>query len=138
MILGTLFFITLTLMGMPYAFLISVLIAVTAIVPFVGAFIGFFIGAIMILMTDPVKALIFAVTFLVLQQLEEQLIYPRVVGKSVGLPPVWTLSALLVGGKIGGVPGMLTFIPLAAVVYALVKEYVNSKERSKAVFDSGF
>lgn len=138
LILGVMFFVVLSVMGMPYTFLISMLIAVTAIIPYVGAFIGFFIGAIMILMTDPVKALIFAVTFLVLQQLEEQLIYPRVVGKSVGLPPVWTLSALLVGGKVGGIVGMLAFIPLAAVVYALVKEYVRGKEQSKAVFDSGF
>ncbi len=138
LILGILFFIVLSLMGMPYTFLISVLIAVTAIIPFVGAFIGFFIGAIMIFMTDPIKAVIFAITFLVLQQVEEQIFYPRVVGKSVGLPPVWTLSALLVGGRVGGVVGMLAFIPLAAVVYALVKEYVTGKERSKAVFDSGF
>ncbi len=128
LILGTMFFITLSLMKIPYAFLISILIAVTAIIPYVGAFIGFFIGAIMILMTNPVKALVFAVTFLVLQQLEEQLIYPRVVGKSVGLPPVWTLLALLVGGQVGGIIGMLLFIPLTSVVYALVRQYILSKE----------
>ncbi|MBE6638534.1 MAG: AI-2E family transporter [Ruminococcaceae bacterium] len=128
LILGTMFFIVLSLMRMPYTFLISVLIAVTAIIPYVGAFIGFFVGGIMILMTDPVKALIFAVTFLVIQQLEEQLVYPRVVGKYVGLPPVWALSALLIGGQIGGILGMLTFIPLTSILYALTREYVISKE----------
>ena len=130
-ILGTMFFIVLSLMQMPYAFLISVLIAVTAIIPYVGAFIGFFIGSVMILMTDPIKALIFAVTFLVLQQLEEHLIYPRVMGKSVGLPTVWTLLALLVGGQVGGILGMLLFIPLTATVYSLTRQYVSKKESEK-------
>ena len=130
-ILGILFFIVLTLAGVPYAFLISTLIAVTAIIPYVGAFIGFFIGFVMILMTDPVKALIFAVLFFILQQVEEHLIYPRVVGRSVGLPPVWTLLALLIGGKIGGILGMLVFIPLMSVLYTLTRQYVESKEHKK-------
>ena len=129
-ILGILFLIVLSLLKIPYAFLISVLIAITAIIPYVGAFIGFFIGGVMILMTDPVKALIFAITFLALQQLEEHLIYPRVVGKSVGLPPIWTLLALLVGGQVGGVLGMLIFIPLVSIIYTLTRQYVESKENA--------
>lgn len=127
-ILGILFFAVLTLSNIPYAFLISTLIAVTAIIPYVGAFIGFFIGAVMILMTDPIKALLFSIIFLALQQVEEHLIYPRVVGRSVGLPPVWTLFALLVGGQIGGILGMLIFIPLMSIIYTLTRQYVESKE----------
>lgn len=130
-ILGVLFFITLSLLNIPYAFLLSVLIAITAVIPYVGGFIGFFIGAVMILFIDPFKALVFAITFLILQQLEGQLIYPRVVGKSVGLPPVWTLIAVLVGGELGGVLGMLIFIPLTSVIYTLTGQFIRSREAKK-------
>jgi len=131
-ILGVLFYVTLTLLSIPYAFLLSVLIAVTALVPYVGAFLGFFVGAVMILFIDPFKALVFAITFFVLQQVEGQLIYPRVVGKSVGLPAVWTLVAVMVGGQVGGVIGMLLFIPLTSVIYTLVHRYVITREAKKA------
>lgn len=130
-ILGLLFYITLTILSIPYAFLLSVLIAISALVPYVGAFLGFIVGAVMILFIDPFKAMIFAITFIVLQQIEGQLIYPRVVGKSVGLPPVWTLVAVMIGGQVGGVIGMLLFIPLTSIIYTLVKQYIVTKERKK-------
>ena len=130
-ILGLLFYVTLSILNIPYAFLLSVLIGICALIPYVGAFLGFFVGAIMILFIDPFKAMIFAITFIILQQLEGQLIYPRVVGKSVGLPPVWTLIAVMIGGQVGGVLGMLLFIPFTAVIYTLVKQYIAVKEQKK-------
>ncbi|MFT3985666.1 MAG: AI-2E family transporter [Lachnospiraceae bacterium] len=121
-ILGSLFVITMLLLRLPYAVLIGVLIGVTALIPIVGAFIGCFVGAFLILVDDPVKALIFLVLFLVLQQLEGNLIYPRVVGSSVGLPAIWVLVAVTLGGSLFGVIGMLVFIPLVSTAYGLLRE----------------
>ena len=125
LVLGTLFFIVMTIFRFPYALMISVLIGVTALIPVFGAFIGCIIGAFMILMTDGfIKMLTFIAVFLILQQLEGNLIYPKVVGSSVGLPAMWVFVAVSVGGSAFGVLGMLIFIPLCSVLYALLRESV--------------
>ena len=130
-ILGMMFVICMTIFQMPYAVLVGVLIAFTALIPIVGAFIGCAVGAFLILMVSPVKALIFIIMFLILQQLEGNLIYPRVVGNSVGLPAIWVLVAVSVGGSMFGVVGMLVFIPLMSTLYALLRENVNNRNQKK-------
>ena len=132
-ILGTLFAVSMTVFRMPYALLVGVLIALTALIPIVGAFIGCVVGAMLIAVTDPWKALMFIVLFLVLQQVEGNLIYPHVVGSSVGLPSIWVLAAVTLGGKLMGVAGMLFFIPLCSVVYALFRDFVKGRLREKNV-----
>ena len=130
-ILGVLFVIAMTIFGMPYAVLIGTLIAVTALVPIVGAFIGCAVGAFLILVEGPILALGFVILFLILQQLEGNLIYPRVVGSSVGLPAIWVLVAVSVGGSLFGVIGMLVFIPITSTLYTLLKEDVNERNKEK-------
>ena len=132
-ILGTLFFIVLSIFGMPYALLIGVLIGFTALVPIIGAFIGCGVGALLILMVSPVKMLIFIIIFLVLQQLEGNLIYPKVVGNSIGLPSIWVLAAVTIGGNLMGVVGMLIFIPLVSVLYTLLREATNKRLKSRKI-----
>lgn len=132
-ILGALFFIVMTVLRMPYAMLISVLIAFTALIPMVGAFIGCAAGVFLILMVSPLKALIFLITFLILQQLEGNLIYPKVVGSSVGLPSIWVLVAITVGGSLMGVVGMIIFIPICSVLYALFRLYVKNRLHEKGI-----
>ena len=122
-ILGALFVITMTIFRLPYAMLIGVLIGFCALIPIVGAFIGCGVGLFLILMVSPMKALVFLILFLVLQQLEGNLIYPKVVGNSVGLPSIWVLAAVTIGGNLMGVAGMLIFIPLCSVVYILFRMY---------------
>lgn len=130
-ILGTMFFLTLSVLRMPYALLIGVLIAFTALIPMFGAFIGCAVGAFLILMVNPMQALIFIGVFLVLQQLEGNLIYPHVVGNSVGLPSIWVLVAVTLGGSMMGITGMLIFIPLVSVLYTLLREWVNGRLAQK-------
>lgn len=130
-ILGTMFFLTLTVMRLPYALLIGVLIAFTALIPIFGAFVGCIVGAFLILMVSPVKALVFLVVFQVLQQIEGNLIYPHVVGGSVGLPSIWVLVAVTLGGSAMGVMGMLVFIPLCSVLYTLLKGAVHNRLNQK-------
>ena len=132
-ILGIMFAITMPIFGMPYVPLVSVIIAVTALVPIVGAFAGCIIGAFFILVVDPVMAFWFVVLFLVLQQIEGNLIYPRVVGSSVGLPGMWVLVAVAVGGDLMGVGGMLMMIPLASVCYALMRELTDSRLKQRNI-----
>ena len=132
-ILGTLFVIAMTIFRMPYALLVGVLIALTALIPIVGAFIGCAVGAILIAITDPWKALMFIVLFLVLQQIEGNLIYPHVVGSSVGLASIWVLAAVTLGGNLMGIVGMLFFIPLCSVLYALFRGYVQKRLVEKKV-----
>ena len=131
-ILGTLFVIAMTIFGFPYAVLIGTLIAVTALVPIVGAFIGCAVGAFLILVEDPILAIGFVIMFLVIQQLEGNLIYPKVVGNSVGLPAIWVLVAVSVGGSLFGVVGMLIFIPITSTLYTLLREDVNERNAKKA------
>ena len=132
-ILGAMFFLTMTLLRMPYALLVGCLIAVTALIPIVGAFIGCIVGAFMLLMVSPMQALVFVVLFLVLQQVEGNLIYPHVVGSSVGLPSIWVLAAVSVGGSLMGIVGMLVFIPLTSVLYTLFREFVNGRLKRKGL-----
>ena len=127
MILGGLFAVVMALFKMPYISLISVLIGVTSLVPMVGGFVGCFFGAFFILVNDPVQALIFVIMFLVIQQIEGNLIYPKVVGNSIGLPGMWVLVAVSVGGDLMGVAGMLVMIPVTSVIYALLREATNKR-----------
>lgn len=124
-ILGGLFAIVMAILKMPYIPLVSVIIAVTALVPVVGAFVGCFVGAFFILVNDPIQALTFIAVFLILQQLENNLIYPRVVGTSIGLPGMWVLVAVTIGGEVMGVAGMLVMIPLVSVLYTLMREFTE-------------
>ena len=126
-ILGCLFAVAMALFKMPYIPLVSVVIAVTALIPVVGAFVGCIVGAFFILVDDPLQALTFIAMFLVIQQLENNLIYPRVVGTSIGLPGMWVLVAVTVGGGIMGVGGMLLMIPLASVCYTLAREITDKR-----------
>ena len=132
-ILGTMFVAAMSLFRLPYAVLVGVLIALTALIPIVGAFIGCGVGALLIAVTDPWKAVVFIILFLVLQQLEGNLIYPHVVGSSVGLPSIWVLAAVTLGGKLMGVAGMLFFIPLCSVLYALFRDFVKRRLTEKQV-----
>ena len=124
-ILGTLCAVGMAVLNLPYAPMVGSLVGITAFVPIVGAFIGGGIGAFMILTVDPMQALIFIIFLVVLQQLEGDLIYPRVVGSSVGLPSIWVLFAVTVGGGLWGITGMLFSVPVLSVVYALIKGHVN-------------
>ena len=126
-ILGMMFLVVMAIFRLPYALLISVLIAFTALIPIFGAFIGCGVGALLIFMVSPGKALIFIVIFLVLQQIEGNFIYPHVVGNSVGLPSIWVLVAVSVGGSLMGLAGMLIFIPITAVVYTMLRGIVNRR-----------
>ena len=126
-ILGSMFAVSMTILKLPYALLVGMLIAFTALIPIFGAFIGCGVGAFLIFMVDPMKALIFVVLFLVLQQIEGNLIYPKVVGGSIGLPAIWVLVAVTLGGSLFGIVGMLVFIPIVSVVYTLLKEDVNKR-----------
>lgn len=130
-IIGTMFVLVLSVLRIPYALLIGVLIAFTALIPIVGAFIGFFISLFLVLMVSPIKALIFAVAFVIIQQFEGNVIYPKVVGDSVGLPAIWVLAAVSVGSSLMGVLGMLTFIPLTATLYTLIRDDVNARNNGR-------
>lgn len=132
-ILGVMFIITMTILDLPYALMMGVLIAITALIPIVGAFIGCFIGAILILIDSPVQALIFVIMFLVLQQIEGNLIYPHVVGNSVGLPSIWVLMAVTVGGNLMGVVGMIIFIPICSILYALFRDIVKRRLQERKI-----
>lgn len=130
-ILGSMFVITMSIFRMPYAVLVGVLIAFTALIPIVGAFIGCVVGAFLILIESPILAVWFVILFLVLQQVEGNLIYPKVVGNSVGLPAIWVLMAVSLGGSLFGVAGMLFFIPLMSTCYALLRQSVNKRNAGK-------
>lgn len=133
LILGVMFAIAMPIFGMPYVALVSVIIAVTALVPIVGAFVGCIIGAFFILVVDPMLAVWFVVLFLALQQIEGNLIYPRVVGSSVGLPGMWVLVAVAIGGDLMGVGGMLLMIPVASVCYALAREFTDKRLEDRGI-----
>lgn len=130
-ILAVIIFIISTICGFPYALIISVITGVTALIPIFGAIIAMVIGAILIGITDPIQALIFIIVFLIVQQIEGNVIYPKVVGASVGLSPLWTLFAITVGGSLFGVLGMLIGLPLASILYTLLKDRVNNKLNEK-------
>lgn len=133
LILGAMFFVSMGILRLPYALLVGILIAFTALIPIFGAFIGCIVGAFLILMVNPVQAFTFVVMFLVLQQIEGNLIYPKVVGNSVGLPSIWVLAAVSIGGSLMGVVGMLVFIPLVSVVYILFRGDVYKRLDEKGI-----
>lgn len=131
-ILGILCSLGMIIFGMPYPTMIGALIGFTALVPIVGAFIGAGIGAFMILTVSPFKALMFIIFIIVLQQIEENLIYPKVVGSSVNLPGIWVLAAITIGGGVMGILGMLIAVPIAAAFYRFIKDDVTSEKIKKA------
>ena len=126
-ILGLLFVPCMMILRMPYIPLICVVITVTALIPLVGAFAGCILGAFFIMVNDPVQAVIFVAMFLAIQQFENNVIYPRVVGSSIGLPGMWVLLAVAVGGGIMGVGGMFLMVPIASVIYNLIREYTAKR-----------
>ena len=127
-ILGALCFIGMLIFAFPYASMVSILVGVTALVPIVGGFVGCGIGAFMMLTVDPIKALWFAVFFVVLQQIEGNLIYPKVMGSRVNLPSMWILAAVSIGGGIGGAVGMLLAVPITSTLYVLFNEATEKRE----------
>ncbi len=131
LILGSIFFIVLSVFKFPYALLISILTCITALIPIFGALIAMVIGTILILTISPLKAIIFMILFVIIQQIEGNLIYPKVVGKSVGLSPIWTLLAITVGGSLFGIVGMLVGLPLASICYAIFVKDVNNRIKAK-------
>ena len=137
-IIGIMFFIVMSIFRLPYTLLISITIAVLALIPIVGTIIGCLVGCVLILLVAPVKVLVFVVIFVVIQQIEGNFIYPFVVGNSVGLPGIWVLVSLTVGGSLFGVAGMVVFIPLVSVLYALLREYVHGKLMEKGLLTSDY
>lgn len=131
-ILGCMFAAAMLIFRMEYVALISILIAFMALIPIVGAFIGCAVGAFLIFMHDPMQAVWFVIMFLILQQIEGNLIYPKVVGESVGLPAIWVLFVVTIGGKLMGVFGMLVMIPVSSVLYALFREFVVDRLKQKS------
>ena len=129
-ILGVLCALGMTILRIPYASTIGTLIGATALIPIVGAYIGAILGALMILVVDPIKALWFIIFLVILQQVEGNVIYPKVVGSSIGLPGMWVLAAVTVGGGLGGIGGMLLGVPAAATVYKLIQNDVRKRESS--------
>ena len=135
LILASMFSLSMTIMRLPYALLIGLLIGATSLIPVAGTFIGCAIGALLIVFVDPMKALAFLILFIVLQQIEGNLIYPKVVGDSVGLPGIWVLLAVTVGGSMFGVVGIVTFIPICSVAYSLFRRYIKLRLTNKNIED---
>lgn len=133
LIFGSLVFVGMLIFRFPYASTIGVLLGFTALIPIFGAFIGTAVGFILIMMVSPVKAILFVVFIIVLQQIEGNLIYPRVVGKSIGLPGMWVLLSVTVGGSIGGILGMLIATPLCSLLYALFTRMINDRLKSNKI-----
>lgn len=137
-ILGTMFVISMSILQMPYAMLTGIVIAITALIPIFGAFIGCVVGMLLIVMVNPIQAVWFLILFLVLQQVEGNLIYPHVVGSSVGLPSIWVLAAVTIGGNLFGIIGILVFIPFCSVLYALFRTFVKRRLKERKVPESKY
>ncbi len=133
LILGSLCAVGMAILRLPYAPMIGALVGVTALIPIVGAFIGAVVGAFMILMVNPVKAVVFIVFLLALQQVEGNIIYPRVVGSSMGLPAIWVLAAVTIGGSLGGIGGMLLSVPTASALYILIGEETEKRAKQRGI-----
>ena len=132
-LIATLLFIIMSLLHIPYALIIAVLFAVTALIPYIGAFIALAVGVLLIAVTNPIMSLWYVIIFFALQQLDENFTYPKIVGKSVGLPALLALLAALIGGSVFGFIGVIISIPLSSIIYALFREYVNERiEKKKA------
>lgn len=132
-ILGCMFAVAMAIFRMPYIPLVSVLVAVTAFVPIVGAFVGCIVGAFLMLVNNPLQALGFVTLFLIIQQIEGNLIYPKVVGNSIGLSGMWVLMAVTVGGSLFGVAGMILMIPVASVIHTLLREFTQRRLEDKQI-----
>ena len=132
-ILGSMFAIAMAIFNMPFIPLICVLIAVTAFVPYVGAWVACFIGAFLIMVVDPTRALWFMLMFLILQEIENNLIYPKVVGTSIGLSGMWVLLAISIGGELFGIFGMIVMIPIASVIYTILSEATEKRLQKRSV-----
>lgn len=130
-ILGTLCIIGMLILRLPYATMIGALVAFTALIPIVGAFIGAGVGAFMILTVSPIKAVIFVIFIVLLQQVEGNLIYPRVVGSSIGLPALWVLAAVTLGGGVLGISGMLIAVPITAALWRILRDDINRPRKEK-------
>lgn len=126
LLIGLIFFISMLIFQFPYALMVSVIIAVSALIPIVGAFIGLVIGGFLIFVQDPQKALYFFILFIVIQQLEGDLIYPKVVGEASGLSSVWILAAVTIGGSLFGIIGIILFVPMFSIIQKLLKEYIDN------------
>lgn len=137
-ILGTMFVVVMTICRMPYAMLVGIVIAITALIPIFGAFIGCAVGVLLIVMVNPMQALGFVILFLILQQVEGNLIYPHVVGNSVGLPSIWVLAAVTIGGNLFGIVGILFFIPLCSVLYALFREFIKKRLKERNISEEKY
>lgn len=135
-ILGSLCAVGMWILQIPYAPMVGALVGVMALIPYVGAFISTAVGAFMILTVSPIKALIFVVFLLALQQIEGNLIYPKVVGAKINLPAMWVLAAITVGGNLAGPIGMLLGVPIASAAYALLKEATDRREQAKLPADA--
>ena len=132
-LIATLLFIVMSILKMPYALILAVLFAITALIPYIGAFIALFVGVLLIAVTNPIMALWYVIIFFILQQIDENFTYPKIVGKSVGLPALWALLAVLIGGSIFGFIGIIISVPISSVLYSLLKDYVNYRIRKKQV-----
>lgn len=132
-ILGIIFFFVLTILHFPYALIISVLTSITALIPMFGAMIAMLIGALLIAVTNPLQAILFIVVFQIIQQIENNFIYPKVVGKSVGLASMWTLMAVILGGSLMGITGMIVGLPLASILYAILRNETNEKLEKRKI-----
>ena len=131
--MGILCFIGMSILRLPYVTMVSVLIGFANLIPIVGALLAGIVSSLLIMSVDPMKGLIFLVFLVILQQFEGNIIYPRVVGGSVGLPAIWTLVAITLGGTLMGLVGMLTFVPLGATIYTLISELVAHKLEVKGI-----
>lgn len=130
-LIATLLFIIMSLLHIPYALIIAVLFAVTALIPYIGAFIALAVGVLLIAVTNPIMSLWYVIIFFALQQLDENFTYPKIVGKSVGLPALLALLAALIGGSVFGFIGVIISIPLSSIIYALFREYVNERIKKR-------
>ena len=135
-ILGVLCFIGMFILGLPYAAAISALVGVTALIPVVGCFVGIIVGVFMIYVVDPMKSLIFLIFLLILHQVEENAIYPKVMGKKVSLPSLWVMAAVIIGGRLSGATGMLLGVPITSIVYTLTQEATLKKEAQKHLHEN--
>ena len=136
LILGSLCMIGMLILQLPYAPMVGALVGVTALIPVVGAFIGTIIGAFMILTVSPIRAVVFVIYLLILQQIEGNLIYPRVMGSRVNMPGMWIMAAVTVGGGIGGPIGMLLSVPIASAAYTLLREATTNRERQQCALQA--
>lgn len=130
-LMGLLIFIIMSIVNIPYALILGVLFAVTALIPYIGAFITLVIGIILIAVTNPIQAVWYVIIFFVVQQIDENITYPRIVGGSVGIPALWALVAVLIGGSIFGFLGMIISIPIFSILYTLLRDYANKKIENK-------